>query len=70
MDISTSKNDLQMFRLDDLLDFIFPAALQHPLAVGRLFAFALYGPLNSENGKSPLINACPSQQVNLVNFLF
>lgn len=30
-----------------LLDFIFPKSLQHPLSTGRLFAFAMYGPLDS-----------------------
>jgi hypothetical protein len=35
-------------RLDDILDFIFPATLQHPLAAGRLFAYGLYGPLDED----------------------
>ena len=29
-----------------LMDFIFPRGVQHPLTRGRLFAFALYGPLD------------------------
>lgn len=37
-----SKVDVQQ-----LLDFIFPKSLQHPLSTGRLFAFAMYGPLDS-----------------------
>jgi hypothetical protein len=35
-------------RLDDILDFIFPSTLQHPLAAGRLFAYGLYGPLDED----------------------
>lgn len=34
----------------ELLDFIFPDALQHPLSTGRLYAFGMYGPLD-ENAK-------------------
>ena len=34
------------FYLDDLVAFIFPKSLQHPLAAGRLIAFGLYGPLD------------------------
>lgn len=34
------------FTLESLLDFVFPSTLQHPLAAGRLFCFALYGPLD------------------------
>ena len=32
-----------------LLNFVFPARVQHPLSRGRLFLFALYGPLDREN---------------------
>lgn len=32
--------------VQQLLDFIFPKSLQHPLSTGRLFAFAMYGPLD------------------------
>lgn len=35
--------------LQDVLDFIFPEMLQHPLAAGRLFSYGLYGPLDDEN---------------------
>lgn len=35
--------------IDALLDFIFPIYLQHPLATSRLFAFGMYGPLDSDN---------------------
>lgn len=35
------------FRLDELLNFVFPASKQHPLTVGRLLSFGLYGPLDS-----------------------
>lgn len=33
-----------MVDLDELCAFVFPEKLQHPLAVGRLFAFSDYGP--------------------------
>lgn len=36
-------------RLDDVIDFIFPQMLQHPLAAGRLFSYGLYGPLDEDN---------------------
>lgn len=36
--------------VDELLKFIFPGELQHPLSTGRLYAFGLYGPLD-ENAK-------------------
>jgi len=35
--------------LDRVIEFIFPKELQHPLAAGRLFAFALCGPLDGKN---------------------
>lgn len=39
------------FQVDirDIIDFVFPSNLQHPLAAGRLFAFGLYGPLDDAN---------------------
>lgn len=37
-------------KLGELLDFIFPHSLQHPLSTGRLYAFGMFGPLD-ENGK-------------------
>lgn len=33
------------FELSELLGFVFPAGLQHPLSTGRLYAFGLHGPL-------------------------
>ena len=36
------------FQLEDLLNFVFPHNLQHPLAASRLFIFGLYGPLDKE----------------------
>lgn len=43
----TKKDDNKFkFHVDDLIRFIFPISLQHPLAAGRLFAFALNGPLD------------------------
>lgn len=34
--------------VEELLDFIFPKSLQHPLSTGRLYAFGMYGPLDSD----------------------
>jgi hypothetical protein len=36
------------FRLDSLIDFIFPGTLQHPLAAGRLYVFGNNGPLDKK----------------------
>lgn len=33
--------------VEELLAFIFPKSLQHPLSTGRLYAFGMYGPLDS-----------------------
>jgi hypothetical protein len=45
---STEKDKLTFsFDLSDLIDFIFPSNLQHPLTTARLYIFALYGPLDS-----------------------
>lgn len=33
--------------VEELLDFIFPKSLQQPLSTGRLYAFGMYGPLDS-----------------------
>lgn len=38
--------------LDDLLDFIFPLDLQHPLAAARLISYGMYGPLVDGNLRS------------------
>ncbi|CAM9276367.1 unnamed protein product, partial [Choristocarpus tenellus] len=35
--------------ISDLLEFIFPPALQHPLSTGRLYAFSMYGPLDENS---------------------
>jgi nucleoside diphosphate kinase len=35
--------------LGQLLDFLFPAHLQHPTSAGRLFVFGLYGPLDAKS---------------------
>ena len=35
--------------VNDVIDFIFPEMLQHPLAAGRLFCYGLYGPLDENN---------------------
>ncbi|KAL4165413.1 hypothetical protein KRP22_014124 [Phytophthora ramorum] len=35
--------------LEQLLSFLFPEHLQHPTSAGRLFVFALYGPLDAHS---------------------
>lgn len=35
--------------VNDVIDFIFPEMLQHPLAAGRLFSYGMYGPLDENN---------------------
>lgn len=42
----TFTHDKFKFDIESLISFIFPPSLQHPLAAGRLFAFALCGPLD------------------------
>lgn len=42
---STGPVDRFSFHVEDLIAFIFPSNLQHPLAAARLIAFAMYGPL-------------------------
>ena len=58
-DLTTRKKSLDntnphgltfQFDINDLLDFIFPTKLQHPLTNARLFIFGLYGPLD-RNGQ-------------------
>lgn len=44
--ISASKS--AQVDLDQLLNFIFPPQIQHPNSAGRLFVFALYGPLDTK----------------------
>ena len=34
--------------IDDLISFVFPADLYHPLSTGRLYAFGFYGPLDRQ----------------------
>lgn len=41
-------HDRSFVDLEDLVQFIFPTSLQHPLSTGRLIAFGLYGPLDSD----------------------
>jgi hypothetical protein len=45
---SASKDERFWFHLDDLLRFMYPENLQHPLAASRLFIFGLYGPLDAQ----------------------
>lgn len=40
--------DPYFFHVEDLVTFMFPQNLQHPLACARLFIFGLYGPLDRE----------------------
>ena len=35
--------------INQLLSFIFPKHIQHPLTAGRLFIYSLYGPLDSDS---------------------
>eukprot|EP01039_Chlorochromonas_danica_P002609 gene2608-2852_t len=42
----TRSTDRFRFHIDDLIDFVFPVELQHPLAASRLIIFGLYGPLD------------------------
>ncbi len=42
------ERDRFRFYIDELIEFIFPPNLQHPLAAARLIAFGLYGPLDNE----------------------
>lgn len=35
-----------LVEIDDLLSFVFPEHLQHPLTAGRLFSYSSYGPLD------------------------
>lgn len=41
-----AEEDKFKFRIEDLIRFIFPGTLQHPLAAGRLYCFGSYGPLD------------------------
>jgi hypothetical protein len=43
------KRDKFQVRVEDMIAFIFPEDLQHPLAAGRLFALGMYGPLDEDN---------------------
>lgn len=46
MESTIGVEDKFKFHLEDLIQFIFPPNLQHPLASARLIAFGLYGPLD------------------------
>mmetsp|Transcript_9398 Transcript_9398/g.14159 ORF Transcript_9398/g.14159 Transcript_9398/m.14159 type:complete len:285 (+) Transcript_9398:114-968(+) len=46
--LSKKKSKFQV-DIRDIVDFVFPSILQHPLAAGRLFAYGLYGPLDERN---------------------
>ena len=35
--------------IDDLISFVFPPNVQHPLAAGRLYCYSLYGPADDSN---------------------
>ena len=41
-----NEKDENLVRLDNLMRFVFPEGLQHPLSTGRLYAFGFYGPLD------------------------
>lgn len=40
-----STRRLQSNTLDEIIQFVFPPSLQHPLAASRLIAYGMYGPL-------------------------
>lgn len=46
-----TKTDRGKFQVavDSVIDFVFPALLQHPLSAGRLFSYGMYGPLDEDN---------------------
>lgn len=50
--VDTTRNNKQdgMVDVEELLEFVFPKTLQHPLSTGRLYAFGMYGPLD-DNAK-------------------
>lgn len=47
-DVSRVKRRSEKVDVEELLSFIFPSNLQHPLSTGRLYAFGIYGPLDEE----------------------
>lgn len=51
--------------VEDLLSFLFPEDLQHPLVAGRLIAFALYGPLTRDSRNNAL--GLPCRRPGFVN---
>lgn len=42
------ENPESLVSIDDLISFVFPADLYHPLSTGRLYAFGFYGPLDRQ----------------------
>ena len=38
-----------LVEITDLLSFVFPPNVQHPLAAGRLYCYSLYGPADDKN---------------------
>lgn len=45
---STSNVQGDRVKIDDLIAFLFPENLQHPLVAGRLIVYGLYGPLDDQ----------------------
>ena len=45
---STSNVPGDGVKIDDLVAFLFPENLQHPLVAGRLIVYGLYGPLDDQ----------------------
>lgn len=46
---TTSSKSENWVDIDDFLSFVFPKHIQHPLTSGRLFCYALFGPLDADN---------------------
>lgn len=44
----TNINEESFFFLQDLLQFLFPSHLQHPLSRARLILYGMYGPLRQK----------------------
>ena len=46
---STSSKGETWVDINDFLSFVFPKHIQHPLTSGRLFCYALFGPVDADN---------------------
>ena len=46
--VAGAQHRARLVDLEELIKFVFPAELQHAMSTGRLLAFGLYGPLDSD----------------------